>query len=129
MDDVRERLHRLLERRRVVVPVGLVEVDVLRLQPGERAVDRLHDVLAAQAPVVAARPGRPEHLGEDLEALTALPREGASEDGLGAGAGVDIGGVVRGDAQIERLEDTRGGGVVVYLGSVGDPYSVGYRTD
>ena len=48
-DDVGEGHHRLLERRRVVVPVGLVEVDVVGLQPPQRAVDRLHDVLAATA--------------------------------------------------------------------------------
>ena len=48
-DDVGERLHRLLERRLGVVPVRLVQVDVVGLQPAQRAVDRLHDVLAGQA--------------------------------------------------------------------------------
>ena len=71
-DDVGERLHRLLERRLVVVAVRLVEVDVVGLQPAQRAVDRLHDVLAGQAAVVPARAGRPVHLREDLQALAAL---------------------------------------------------------
>ena len=53
-DDVGERLHGLFQRRFVVVAVGLVEVHVVRLQPAERAVDRLHDVLAGQAHVVLA---------------------------------------------------------------------------
>ena len=44
--DVREGLHRLLERSLDVVAVGLVEVDVVGLQPLQRPVDRLHDVLA-----------------------------------------------------------------------------------
>ena len=57
-DDVGERLHRLLERRLGVVAVRLVEVDVVGLQPLQRAVDRLHDVLAGQAGVVLAARAR-----------------------------------------------------------------------
>ena len=34
-DDVRERLHRLFQRRLEIVAVGLVEVHVVRLEPGE----------------------------------------------------------------------------------------------
>ena len=68
--DVGERLHRLLERRLVVVAVRLVEVDVVGPEPGQRAVDRLADVLAGQPRVVVlARAGRPVDLGEDLQAL------------------------------------------------------------
>jgi hypothetical protein len=42
--DIGQRLHRLLQRRRHVVAVQLVEVDVIDLQPAQRTVDRLHDV-------------------------------------------------------------------------------------
>jgi hypothetical protein len=76
-DDVGEGFHRLLERSGVVVPVGLVEVDIVGLQAPQRTVDRLHDVLAGQATVVVARPGRPEDLGEDLQAFAALPGQRA----------------------------------------------------
>ena len=71
--DVGERLHRLLQRRLVVVAVRLVEVDVVGAEPAQRAVDRLQDVLAGQAVVVVpAGPGRPVDLGEDLQPLAAL---------------------------------------------------------
>ena len=45
-DDIGEGLHRLLERRRVVVPVALVEVDIVGTEATQRAVDRLVDVFA-----------------------------------------------------------------------------------
>ena len=44
--DVGEGLHGLFERRLVVEPVRLVEVDVVGLQPRQRTVDRFEDVLA-----------------------------------------------------------------------------------
>jgi hypothetical protein len=82
--------------------VGLVEVDVVGLQAGQRAVDRLHDVLARQAGVVlAARAGRPVDLGEDLQALAPLALERLAEHGLGLGVGVDVGGVEGADAVVE----------------------------
>ena len=71
-DDVGERLHRLLERRLGVVAVRLVQVDVVGPEPLQRAVDRLHDVLAGEAGVVRALgAGRPVDLREDLEATRA----------------------------------------------------------
>ena len=57
-DQVVEGAQGLLQRRLVVVAVGLVQVDVVGPQPAQRAVRGLHDVLAGQAPVVRAR-GRP----------------------------------------------------------------------
>lgn len=51
-DDVGEGLERLLERGLVVEAVRLVQVDVVGAEARERAVDRLEDVLAAQAGVV-----------------------------------------------------------------------------
>jgi 4-aminobutyrate aminotransferase-like enzyme len=48
-DDLRERLHRLLERRALVVAMGLVEVDVVDAQASQRRVDLLLD-LARERP-------------------------------------------------------------------------------
>ena len=102
----------------------LVQVDVVGLQPAQRAVDRLHDVLAGQAAVVAAGAGRPVDLGEDLQPLAALALQRPAEDRLGPGAGVDVGGVEGGDAEVEGGADAGGGGVLLDLGAVGDPVAV-----
>src|SRR5439155_5732108 len=122
--DVGERLHRLFQRRLVVVPVRLVQVDVVGLQPPQRAVDRFEDVLAGQAPVVAARAGRPVDLGEDLQALPALPLQRPAEHRLRARTGVHVGRVERGDAQVEGGPHAGGGGVLLDLRAVGDPVAV-----
>ena len=46
-DQVGEGLHGLFQRRLVVVAVGLVEVDVVGLQPAQRAVGGLHGCACA----------------------------------------------------------------------------------
>ena len=66
-DQVVEGAQRLLQRRLVVVAVRLVEVHVVGLQPPERVVGGLHDVLAGQAAVIRARADRPVDLREDLQ--------------------------------------------------------------
>src|SRR6478609_8164409 len=125
-DDVGKRLHRLLERGLGVVAVGLVEVDVVGLQALQRAVDRLHDVLAGQARVVlAARTGGPVDLGEDLQRLPPLALERVAEDRLGLGVGVDVGGVERGDAAVERGPHALHRRLVLDLRAVGEPVAVG----
>src|ERR1700685_4085989 len=45
----------------MVIPVCLVQVDVVDAKPPQRRVRRLHDVLAGQAAVVGTRVSRPEH--------------------------------------------------------------------
>src|SRR4029079_12711191 len=102
--DIGERLHRLLQRRRDVVSMRLIEVDVIGVEPGQGAVDRLQDVLARKAAVVgSARTGRPEDLGEDLDRLSSGPVQGPSEHRLRGRVGVRVGCVEGGDALIEGL--------------------------
>jgi hypothetical protein len=72
-DDVGERLHRLLERRLVVVAVGLVEVDVVQAEAPQRGVDALPDVLAREADLVGTVAHRPVDLGEDLQPVAGSP--------------------------------------------------------
>src|SRR5207248_1738519 len=104
-------------------------VDVVGLQPAQRAVDRFEDVLAGQSPVVAARSGGPVHLGQDLQALAPLAGQRPAEYRLGAGTGVDVGGVEGGDAQVEGGAYARGRLVLLHLGAVRDPVAVRDLTD
>jgi hypothetical protein len=87
-------------------------------------VAALGDVLAGQAAVVAARAGGPVHLREDLQSLTPLSGQRPAEDRFGPGAGVDVGGVERGDAGIERRAHAGVGGVLLDLAAVREPVAV-----
>ena len=113
----------------VVVAVCLVEVQVVGLEPAQRAVHRLQDVLAGQAAVLGPCPGWPVDLRADLQGFTAGPVQRAAEHFLGPGPGVDVGRVERGDALIQGRRDTRPGGVFLDLGAVRDPVPVGDLTD
>src|SRR4030095_6930001 len=66
---------------------------------------------------------------EDLHAFALLPGQGATEDGLGPGAGVDVGGVEGRDPEVEGGPDARRGGVPLDLRTVGDPVAVGDLAD
>src|SRR5450759_1698009 len=124
-DHVSERLHRLLERRLRVVPVGLVQVDVIGAKTLQRPVDRLHDVLAGQPAVVSTlRARRPVHLGEDLQRLTPLPLQCVSEYGLGDGVRVRVGRVEGRDPRVERCSYAQRRCVVLHLRPVGQPVAV-----
>ena len=67
LDDLGERLHRLLDRRVRIRAVALVEVDVVGLQALQRGVDLLVDLLAGEAAVRLVVRHREEDLGgEDV---------------------------------------------------------------
>src|SRR6266542_2392656 len=119
-----EGLHRLFERGEVVVAVCLVDVDVVGLQPAQRAVDRLHDVLARQSPVVGSWSGGPVDLGQDLQPLAPPSGQRAAQHRLRTRVGVDVGGVERGDPEVERGAHAGGRGILFHLRTVRDPVAV-----
>src|SRR5450631_811741 len=84
----------------------------------------LKDVLARQAAVVVALAGRPVHLRAELIRLAAAARERITQDGLRSCSGVDVGGVERRDAGVERGSNTTRRGLRLDLRSVGDPVAV-----
>lgn len=53
--DIAECFDRLLKGRSVIVPMGLIQVDVVGAQTAQRRVDRFADVLLRQAGIVGAR--------------------------------------------------------------------------
>ena len=125
-DQVGEGLHGLLERCLVVIPMGLVDVDVVGLQPPQRAVGGFHDVLARQAQIVVTlRSDRPEDLGHDLQRLSPLALERLAEDGFCPRVGVHIGSVEGADAGIQCCAYAAPGLVVLHLRAVGQPVAVG----
>jgi len=106
--------------------VRLVDVDVVGLQPAQRAVGGLQDVLAGQAEIVVTlRADRPEDLGHDLQRLPPLPLERLAEDGLRPGVGVDVGGVEGADAGVQGGAYAGLGPLVLHLRAVGQPVAIG----
>ena len=104
----------------------LVEVDVVRAESSQRAVDRLHDVLPRQSAVVGALGARRVvHLRQDLQRFAALTLESVAQDLLRLRVRVHVCGVERRDTGLERGVDAFGGDVVLHLGSVGEPVAVG----
>jgi hypothetical protein len=82
VDQIIQRAQGLVDRRRPVISVQLVQVDVVGLQPPQRGVDGRHDVLAGVAAVKRRRPGRGEALGGHDEPVPLAPQP-AAEDLLG----------------------------------------------
>src|SRR4029078_7302302 len=68
---------------------------------------------------------RPVDLGEDLQRLTTLALQGLAEHRLGLRVRVDVRGVERADALVERRADALRRDVVLDLGAVGEPVAVG----
>ena len=106
--DVVQRLQRLLDRRLIVEPVDLVEVDIVDAQPAQRPVDAVQDVLARQAAVVGIAAHRPVDLGGDhhLVPLGVFLQRLAGHP-LALALGIDIGGVEEVDPGLHRTLEER----------------------
>ena len=111
LDDVVQRLHRLLDRRRRVPAVDLIEVDVVGAQAPKAGVDLGHDRLAGQAGAVRAGAHAMEHLGRDHNLVA--PRglcDDLTQDLFAAAGRIHVGRVEEVDSGVERAVDdwTRG---------------------
>ena len=99
--EVVQRPQRLLQRRRGVGPVQLIEVEMIGLEPAQASLDLRHDVVAAAPPVI-----RPlTHLVVDLRGQhnpVAPALDGLSDQLLRPSLGVDVGGVQHVNPGIER---------------------------
>src|SRR5665811_1345935 len=128
--DVRERLHGFFKRRFEIVAVRLVEVDVVGSQSGQGTVDGLKDVFTGESDIVVSLgAGGTKDLGEDLQRLAAFAGERVAEDRLGQGVGVDVSRVERADPRVQGCTDALGGDVVLDLGTMGEPVTVGDLRD
>lgn len=112
LDDVVQRLHRLLDGRVRVEAVDLVQVDVVGAEAGQRGVDLVHDRRTRQSGTVPPGAHPVVDLREDLDVLARGEfRQELPGDLLAAAGGVDVRGVERGDARLEGAAD-EGPGVV-----------------
>ena len=119
--EVLHRAHGLLERRLRVEPVALVDVDVVGAQAPEARVARLHHVLAREPAVVGPLARRPEHLRREHDVLPRDALERAPEQLLRLAERVDVGGVERLDARVERGAHARARAVLVDARPEGQP--------
>jgi hypothetical protein len=104
---------RLLERRRRIDAVDLVQVDVIEAEPPEALIDRVEDVAARQPGVVDALADPAAHLGRDhqVAAPHAEPAQRLADQPLALALVVDVGGVEEVDAGVERRAQLAGDGV------------------
>ena len=103
-DERVERLQRLLDRRRGIEAVDLIEIDMVEPEPLEALLALADDVTARGAARVRTVAHRPEHLGRDHDIVAgdAEVPDRLAEDALALAAGIDIGGVDEVDAGGER---------------------------
>jgi len=103
-----QRLERLLDRRRVIKAVDLVEVDVVHPEPRQAGVDLGEDRLARQPGAVGARPHAPIDLGGDDDLVAAGEiADRAAENLLAVAERIAVGGVEEIDAGVDRFPDKR----------------------
>lgn len=114
LDQVVQRLHRLLDRGVRVEAVDLVEVDVVGAQAPQAVVDLGHHRLAGESGAVGPGAHPAVHLGREHDVVAAGEIGQCLADDLLAGAvGVHVGGVEEGDAGLQRLPDQRTRGRLV----------------
>ena len=114
------RRQRLLERRRGVVAMRLVEVDVVGLQPLQRVLDGAHDVGPAARPLLIRRHLHAALGGDDHLRAVAAGLEPVADDGLALAAAVaglpsriDVGGVDAVEAGADKGVEQRERGLLV----------------
>jgi len=90
--------------------VQLVEIDIVGLQPLQRGVDRIQDVLEAHALVPGPAPGAADALGGD-DVVVALADQPIADDFLGAAHRVAAAAERIDVGAVEEVDPALGGGV------------------
>src|SRR4029077_6136959 len=114
-------LEAFIERRRRIVEVQGVEIDIIGAEPSERAVNGIEQMLARRALVPIRRPDRAPRLGADDEAAT-LAFQPPAENFLTSpqlvrrpAHGIESGGVDKTCPRFRRLVEERTRGSFVRL--------------
>ena len=128
-DDLAHRENDLFHRRLRIGPVRVEDVDKICLEPLERTVDRLHEVLAIEGVVHVRNVSMdaPERLrGEHVRPArpTEFPKD-AAHDRLGLAPGIHLGVVEEIAARLAGGVDAVTGETGVELVAEGDPAAEG----
>ena len=109
LDKVVERTQRLLDRRRRIGTMELIEVDPIRLQAAQARFHRRHDVAARRALEGALVIHRHPELGGEDDLLSPGPENLAEQRLRSAAPAVGVGRVEQRDAEVERFVDDGAG--------------------
>ena len=112
VDEVGQRAERVVDVGRRVGPVGLVEVDVVGVEPAQAVLHLAHDPAAGRPAVVRVLAHRRHELGGQHH-LVAPALQRLADDLLRLAAGVHVGGVDEVDAAVEGGVDDLDAVVVV----------------
>ena len=105
-DHVRECVDQFVQIRLRVPDVGLVEIDIVRFQALQRGIDPIEDVLAGKpASVRVVRHGVANLGGHDDFVPGGVFEKRAPQDGFALADGIEIAGVEKIDAAVQRLFD------------------------
>ena len=132
LDEVVERSEGLLKRRRMVVAVELVEVDIVGAEAGEGVLNLGHDRLAGQALAVRTGTHGVAQLGRDHDVVAVREvAQGSAEDLLARALRVDVRGVEEVDAGVQGVPNERAGvGLAERPDRVAPArFTVGHRAD
>src|SRR5207249_570082 len=107
LDDIVESMQCFFNRGGGIESMDLIKVDVIRAEPAQAVVDRMHDVLAGQSAVIRVVTHRHINFGGNDEPVAARCKilQRAAENLLALAYGVHIGGIEVIDAHIERFLD------------------------
>jgi hypothetical protein len=125
LDDIVQRLERLLDRRVIIEAMDLIEIDVIGAEPPQARVDLGHDRPARQAGPVRARAHPPVHLGRDHDLVAAREiLQRPAEDLLAGAVRIDIRRVEEIDASLQGPLDE--GAAFLFVERPGVTAPIGY---
>ena len=103
-----QRFQRLLDRRRLVPAMDLVEIDVVRLQPAQALVQLEEDLLARKPAAVRPIAHHAVQLGRDHGVFAlGVSLQQAPQHALAVAVRVYIRGIEEVDARVQRLAEKR----------------------
>src|SRR6266446_7033425 len=108
----------------MIITMGLIEVEVVGLQPAQRGVNRIKYMLAGEAAVIGTSIRREIDLGEDLDRLTANAAQRPPKHFFRFGSGIHISCIERRNSRVQGRADALSGYLVIDLCTVRKPVTI-----